>query len=234
MYRKVPFAQDEYYHIYNRGVEKRSIFIDHKDRVRFLELLYLCNGTIPINLRDIREFMKDENIFDFPRGNPLVAIGTYCLMGNHFHMLLRQLTDKGISRFMQKLSTAYTMHFNKKYERSGALFRGVFMDRYVGDDDYLKYLFAYIHLNPVEHIELNWKEQGIRDSKGAMAYLSQYSFSGLIDYVGEERPECAILNVKKFPEYFRTKMDVKDHLENWLDFQKSGRAEEDLAYLLKN
>lgn len=232
MYRKAPFAEGEYYHVYNRGVEKRAIFMDHKDRLRFMQLLYLCNGTIPINLRDIREFMIDKNIYEFPRGNQLVAIGTYCMMGNHFHLLLKQIADKGISRFMQKLATAYTMYFNLKYKRSGSLFQGIFKDRHVDDDDYLKYLFAYIHLNPVEHVEPKWKESGLKNSYKAEAYLSKYLYSGLVDYAGITRPERSIIDFDAFPAYFTKHTDMKNYLKSWLDFKSSGRVEEDLAYLM--
>ena len=148
--RKQSFAVDEYYHLYNRGTEKRKIFLDKNDYDYFLFLMYICNTIKSIKLRD-----TDEN---FDREETIVDIGAFCLIPNHFHILVREKIEGGISKYMLKLMTGYSMYFNKKKGRTGNLFQGKFKSEYIGNDNYLKYLFAYIHLNPVTLIkgEHNW------------------------------------------------------------------------------
>src|SRR3989338_5254383 len=125
MSRSFSFEVGEYYHCYSRGTEKRNIFLNKKDYERFIALLFACNSITTIHLSDYQKKTFGE-IFDIVRGDSLVDIGAYCLMSNHFHLLLHEKEEGGISIFMQKLITAYTMYFNKKYERTGALFAGRF------------------------------------------------------------------------------------------------------------
>lgn len=131
---------NSYYHIYNRGTEKRKIFTGEKDYSRFLASLFLCNSQKPADLKlqgsTLYELLQND------RGETLVDICAYCLMPNHFHLLLYEKNEGGISKFMQKLQTAYTMYFNKKNERSGALFQGTYKLSLADTDNYLKYLIA--------------------------------------------------------------------------------------------
>ena len=156
---------------------------------------------------------------EIDRGETLVDIGSYCLMPNHFHLLIREKMENGISLFMEKLSTAYSMYFNKKNERTGGLFEGTFKAIYANDDDYLKYLFTYIHLNPVKMIEPDWKELGIKDKSRAGIFLRNYLFSSYADYVGIKRAESAVLNKKAFPEYFSALKDFNNTINDWLAFE---------------
>lgn len=213
--RPYTFSIGEYYHICNRGTEKRQIFLDVRDRSRFLTLLYVCNNTDSILSRDIPK----DRPFETERGEQLVDIGAYCLMGNHFHLLLHEKVDQGISTFMQKISTAYAMYFNRKRERTGSLFEGKFRARHADDDDYLKYLFAYVHLNPVEHIDPTWKEKGIANLKNIETYLSGYQYSSYLDYLGVERAAGAILNRPAFPDYFSKKNSFRSFAQGWLKFK---------------
>ena len=97
------------------------------------------------------------SLLDLPRKETLVDIGAYCLMPNHFHLLIRETAEGNISRFMLKLQTGYPMYFNKKYQRTGALFEGKFKAKHITNDNHLKYLFAYLHLNPVKITDpQNW------------------------------------------------------------------------------
>jgi len=142
-------------------------------------------------------------MLDIDKKDSLVDIGAYCLMPNHFHILLKEKTENGISKFMKKLSTGYSMYFNKRYERTGRLFEGTFKSVHADSDEYLKYLFAYIHLNPIKLINPVWKEEGIRNSVEAKLFLSGYSFSSYLDYTMKarnngKRPESKILNRKRF------------------------------------
>lgn len=198
MERKFSFSVDEYYHIYNRGTDKRLIFLDNADRDRFVRLLFISNSTKPVVFRNI----KNMAYSDIDKGEPIVAIGAYCLMPNHFHILARETTPGGISVFMGKLLTAYSAYFNKKYQRTGALFESTFRAQHVDNDNYLKYLFAYIHLNPVKLIEPDWKEKGIVNAKVAIKQLSEYRYSSYDEYMAVVREENAILSKEVFPEYF--------------------------------
>lgn len=208
-------ATGEYYHVYNRGADKRALFKDNADYKRFIELLFLSNTHERINVRDIRRTYT--SVFDFNRGEPLVYIGAYCLMPNHFHILLTPAVDNGIQTFMLKLSTGYSMYFNKRYERTGILYQGHFKSSHAFTDEYLKYLFSYIHLNPVKLIQSDWKEVGIRDIDKTRTYLDEYLYSSLPDYIGS-RTESAILERHKFPAYFASKQKIDAELLGWLNY----------------
>mgnify|MGYP003393715902 CR=1 FL=1 len=127
MGNRVGFAAGEWYHCYNRGVDKRRTFNLAADYERFLALLYVCNGDRSVQLsdyskNDLKTVLSNEKI---NRGEPLVEIATYCLMPNHIHLVLRQVQERGIPLFMQKVFTAYTMYFNRRHNRTGPLFAGI-------------------------------------------------------------------------------------------------------------
>lgn len=191
--RSVPFAIDEWYHCYSRGVEKRKIFFDAKDYNRFLHALYLCNSDIPVHRSNLRG-LSNANILSTERGLPLVTIGAYCLMPNHFHLLLKEISEGGISIFMQKLGTAYSMYFNIKYEHHGSLFAKPFKSKHVSDDRYLRRVVQYIHLNPIELFEHDWKRGIVNDKRGLQNKIEQYRYSSLVDYRGDNRDEKVILD----------------------------------------
>jgi len=205
--RKQPFAVGEYYHLYNRGTEKRKIFLDKKDHEYFLFLMYICNSEKSIKLRDIGN--------SFYRGETIVDIGAYCLMPNHFHILVREKKEGGISKFMLKLMTGYSMYFNQKYERTGKLYEGVFKSKQIDQDNYLKYIYSYIHLNPAKLLDKNWKTNIKRDTVKLLKYVFSYSYSSLLEYT-EER--FKILSPEKFPRYFKKTLDHKGELIDWLSF----------------
>lgn len=217
MNRKTVFAEGEYYHVYNRGVEKRTIFLDDMDRRRFQALLYLCNGEKSIVYR----LIQGETLYQTEVEEKKCAIGAYALMDNHFHILLREIKENGISEFMQKLTTSYSMYFNKKNQRVGALFQGVFKAEHVDRDEYLKYLYAYIHLNPVKLFDPHWRDEGVRDRVGTKNFLDQYTHSSYPDYQGETREENVILSTAEFPEYFETTREFDELVSYWLDYESS-------------
>lgn len=215
----IDFSIGEYYHIYNRGNDKRVIFMETHDYLRFMALLYVCNSTDSVNISDhLRKGLTFSEIFDLDRENTLVEIGAYCLMPNHFHLLIREKSEDGISKFMQKLTTGYSMYFNKKNNRTGALFETKFKAKHVGRDEYLKYLFAYIHLNPVKIIDPQWKQNGISNRTMAKEYLSKYLYSSYQEYLGVLRKEWKILNRPAFPEYFTDPHDFEGFIEDWINF----------------
>lgn len=215
--RKFDFSIGEFYHIYSRGTEKRPIFLDANDWVRFQKLLFLCNSIKSIVFRDV----SVSNTYKYDRGDTVVDIGAYCLMSNHFHLLLHEKIEGGISLFMLKILTAYSAYFNKKYVRSGGLFEGKFKATHADTDEYLKYLISYIHLNPMKIIEPEWKEKGIMDRKAAKRYLSAYTHSSYLDYLGEKRVERNILNREAFPDYFADFKEFEQFINEWLVFKDS-------------
>lgn len=217
MQRKIEFAIGEYYHVYNRGVDKRSIFLSDADRIRFVTLLYLSNGTRPYVYRLLKE--QGDSFYEFSRGDQCVSIGAYALMPNHFHLLVRVREEGGLSAFMEKLTTGYSMYFNKRNKRTGALFSGRFKAEHVDRDEYLKYLYTYIHLNPVKLIDPEWKENGIKNRNAAKAFLEKYRWSSYPDYLGHTREESAILDTAAFPEYFTEPGDFEAEINEWLAFK---------------
>ncbi len=216
MTRQINIAPNEFYHVYNRGVEKRKTFLSRVDYERFIALLYLANQTEPADLKyqgeSIAEVTEDR------AGEPLVEIVAYCLMPNHFHLLLREIIEGGTARFMQKLTTGYTMYFNKRNERSGALFQGTYKASHVHDDRYFRYLVSYIHLNPVKLIDPLWKENGIKNRAQAEKYLSEYVYSSYRDYLSEVRPYGRLLDREVIQELFPSAGDFYECVTEWLTY----------------
>lgn len=216
-FRKISFAPEEYYHIYNRGNSKQEIFLDEKDYARFLALSFLCNTKQNINFRDTFDTFK--NIYDFEREETLVDIGSYCLMPNHFHLLIREKSDGNISLYMKKLATAYVMYFNKKYGRSGSLFEGKFKSQHAESDRYLKYLFSYINLNPIKLIEPNWKKNIIKNKLQAYNFARDYKYSSFYFFENKNKDKKdVIININSFPKYFSNLKEFKEEIFDWLSF----------------
>ncbi|MEI8339398.1 MAG: hypothetical protein WCF94_01915 [bacterium] len=234
MKRKIIFSPFENYHIYNRGTDKRVIFHDADDYERFTKLLYLSNGTKKFNINDLKRSGDWERCYELDRGDLLVDIGAWCLMPNHFHLLIREtageskpyktLLEAGpqvenkIALFVQRLSTGYSMYYNKKYRRVGTLFSSRFKAEHLDFDQYLKYQYAYIHLNPVSLVDYGWKLKKILDKKMCKSFLESYQYSSFLDYCGIIRGENKIINRKAFPDYFSTEIDFKRMIDEWLNF----------------
>lgn len=141
----VPLVTGEVYHIFNRGVDKREVFLDKGDYLRFYRSLQLFNQeNITFSFRDAARCNRDK-------GLPLVSIEAYALLPNHFHMIVKQLKDGGISEFMKRISSGYTGYFNEKYERSGSLFQGTFKRVHIETDRQYNYLLAYVNENHFVH-----------------------------------------------------------------------------------
>ena len=224
--RKVPLVEGEYYHIYNRGNNKQLIFLDDEDRDRFIKLLYLCNSDKGINFKE--DIIQTKiSAWDYKTVNQLVAIGAWVLMPNHFHLYLIALPKQGFSKieknnisdFMVKLCTAYAKYFNKKYNRTGSLFEGKFKSVNVNNEVQAKYLFSYIHLNPIKLIQPDWKEVGIKNKIEAINFLNNYKWSSFQDYLLLGRKEEIILNREKFPNYFEDSNIFKKEIFEWLEVE---------------
>ncbi len=143
------YVTDGVYHLYNRGVEKRKIFLDDEDYIVFLALLkkYLSSKIKILDTINNKIVEKDNN----KSMNLEISVFCFCLMPNHFHLLVKQADkQKSIAVFMQKICTSYSIYFNKKYNRVGKLFQGVYKGVLVREDYYLLHLSRYIHRNPLE------------------------------------------------------------------------------------
>ena len=150
--RIVPLVTEEYYHIFNRGINKQPVFLDAKDYKRAIEAMrfYALNPTIKLaKFFSFSNIEKQELLEKFEKENDdLVKLICYCLMPNHFHFLLKQTKDFGISKFMSNFQNSYTRYFNTKYGKFGPIFQGQFKAVRVEDDNQLLHLSRYIHLNP--------------------------------------------------------------------------------------
>jgi putative transposase len=212
--RKTSFVEGEYYHLYNRGVDKRIIFDNAGDYKRFSMLLYLMNNSENVHLANILKQSSYDEIFSLERGAPLVAIGAFCLMPNHFHLLATPVAENGLPKFMLKLQTGYSMYFNTKNDRNGSLFQGPFKSEHAGEDRYLKYLFSYIHLNPAKIKDSRWREHIGTKGNALRKFVEEYPYSSLQAYrSGVHR----ITDPKSFPEYFSSKKEIDGHITTWLE-----------------
>ena len=146
----VPLVSGEIYHIYNRGVDKRVVFKNRYDFERFINSIKQFNTIEPTG--SLYELKHSKPVLSLPTQSlSLVHIHAYCLLPNHFHMILTQVADGGISEFMKRVLGGYTSYFNKKYERTGALFQGTFKRVHVNSDKQFNYLFAYVNENHFVH-----------------------------------------------------------------------------------
>lgn len=216
--RKIILTTHEYYHVYNRGNSKQNIYKDDQDKRYFVKLLSILNEQ-PRHRID-KELLENAFSFDNTK-KPIVAIVMYAVMDNHFHLVLKQLEDNGTSIFMQKLGTAYSMYFNKKYSRSGALFEGAFKSKHIANDDYMRYLYAYIHLNPAKLIDPLWKKSVSTKQKNVVDFIKKYPYSSFHDYCGISRPEQTILDKVNCPQYFETPTQFMESILSWIKIDPS-------------
>jgi len=183
-----------------------------RDYDRFMALLYIMNQDAPFRMDNFLQAKKDrlKDIFKEEKRETLVSILGYCLMPNHFHLILYENKEGGISKFMGKLLTAYSMYFNTKYERSGPLFTHPFRSEHISNESQHMYIFSYVHLNPISIIDKKWKENGIKNRKETEEFLKKYQFSSYQDFLSMNRLESVILDFSKIPEYIKDmKLDFK-------------------------
>jgi len=150
--RKTPFINGEYYHIFNRGVDKREIFSDREDLFRFFQSMDEFNAINPIGSIYANSFVKKDKLRrPTSKCDKLVNFVAFCLNPNHYHFILEQLVDGGISEFMKRLGGGYTKRFNDKHKRSGSLFQGRFKSVHINTNEYLLHVSAYVNLNNIIH-----------------------------------------------------------------------------------
>jgi putative transposase len=209
----------EIYHVLNRGVDKRQIFMDKQDHFRFIHNLYEFNDQdrSELNYYKFRDFGANGKIAEAEKKDrkPLVDILAFCLMPNHYHLMLSPRTEKGVPQFMQKVGMGYSKYFNQKYERVGTLFQGRYKQVLVTDDTHFLHLPFYIHFNPLDLIYPEWRDNKMSDPKKALEFLKSYRWSSHLDYLGVKNFP-SILNMEPLMEIFGNHSDYQKLVENYL------------------
>lgn len=193
--RDAPFAVGEWYHCFNRSIEKRTAFEDSRDYHRFLELLYLANDQSSLRRDDIG-IRKFEEVLTIPRGKKFVTIGAFCLMPHHFDLVLNEIVAGGITAFMRKIGTAYTLYFNARYERVGNLFLKPFQSRHMSTDRSFQHLVNYVHSNPAMLYEPGWKTNHVVDPQFLEEKITAYPYSSLGAHRGAHTPIATIVDAQ--------------------------------------
>lgn len=210
----------ELYHLLNRGVDKRDIFLDRQDYARFVHDLYEFNDTKSAG----STYHSFQNL-DLrspeikPRQERLVDIHAWCAMRNHYHLLLSERVEGGITQFIRKLNIGYAKYFNERYNRSGALFQGRTKKIHLENDPHFLYMLHYIHLNPLDYKADSklWREGKVANIPNALTHLRNYQWSSYLDYMGIHNfPH--LLSTGFFSEVF---VDYKKDFTRFIDHMKS-------------
>lgn len=224
-YRREQFINGEFYHVVTRRLEDHLLFKDVDDYYRGIFSIYEFNTTNPVEIlerRKVRAEIKKAQTQGDPLSltdfrDKLVEVVLFCLMPNHIHLLLKQLKEGGITKFMNKFGAGYPAYFKQKHgeKRRGYFFQGRFVSVHIKTNEQLKTVFVYIHTNPLSLIEPDWKEKGIKNPERAIKFLEDYKWSSYPDYIGK----------KNFPsvterEFILKVMDgeqgCKNFVENWI------------------
>ena len=213
------YEGNAFYHLYNRGVNKQLIFKDEQDYGVFLS--YLKTYLEPKDEIALRSVIMDENASWKDKAHAAkllrlnnffdtITLPAYCLMPNHFHLLVKQTDADAIDRFMNSLCTRYTMYFNKRYERTGVLFQGSFKAKHVENDQYLLHLSRYVHLNPMDILKSQSRGSILKD-------LFNYEWSSLPFYIEKDRFSVVNLQRESILKQFESpedyKRDISRHTE---------------------
>lgn len=193
--------------------------MDKQDHFRFIHDLYEFNDKerVELNFYKFRDYGiggKTATQGKKPR-KKLVDILAFCLMSNHYHILLTPRVEGGISLFMQKLNAGYTKYFNQKYERTGALFQGRYKHILVANETHFLHLPFYIHFNPLDLSYPEWRENKVSDPKKALEFIKSYRWSSHMDYSGIKNFP-SVLNMKILMEIFGSSKDYEKLAENYL------------------
>ncbi len=208
----------EFFHTLSRGVDKRKIFLDDQDRHRFIHNLFEFNDQNPPmpnnGRRQKLSDLRSRSFGDRPR-KLLVLIHAFCLMDNHYHLLLSPLVEDGVVRFMRKLNIGYSKYFNAKNKRTGALFEGRYKSVPVTKDAHFIHLPYYIHFNPLDFEFHEWREGKLRDHNKAVAFLENYKWSSHLDYLGKENLP-SITQRDELLKFFNENGGYEKNISDWL------------------
>ena len=215
--RNIEFITNEYYHVFNRGVDRRAIFLDDQDLFRFYKMMYLFNDVNYENRRgdeEINTLLLANSNVDIVYKDKLIRILGFCLRQNHFHLFVEQLFDDGISKFMHKIGSVYSKKFNKKNNRKGTLFEDTFEARHIDHDSYFKHILRYIHLNVLDEEMPEWRQGKICDWEKALNILNSNQWSSHLAYVGIKQ-QLPIIDEGFINEYFESVDDYTAFLREW-------------------
>jgi len=210
------------YHVLSRGVDKRKIFLGNEDYLRFVHDLFEFNDTESVNNLTYFFRKKSKDIASpyilqrerKPR-KLLVEILVFCLMPNHYHLLLKPRSDDSLFKFMKKLNIGYAKYFNEKYERRGALFEGRYKAILVNQDAHFIHIPYYIHLNPLDIKSPEWRDGEIKNYKEAMKFLETYRWSSFLDYIGKKNFP-SVTQREFLTEFFEGPGSYKKETIKWL------------------
>jgi len=169
----------DFFHLMGRGVEKRDIVLDDSDRLRFIHDLYAFNDINPVQNYELPSRREER-----PKRSLLVYIHAFSLMTNHYHLLVSEAIENGISLFMQKLNMGYAKYFNERYERSGSLWQGKYRKVPITRDGHFLYVPYYVHLNALDLVMPEWREGRVQNISSALKHLEEYRWSSHLDYLG--------------------------------------------------
>lgn len=187
--KRPPITTGEIYHIIIRAMEGLKLFREDKDYLRMIHDLFEFNDENIVGWQYRQNYGKRSRSIMEVKRKLLVEVMAFCLMPNHVHILVRQIKDGGISKFMRKIGVGYSAYYNKKYKRAGHVFQGRYKIVHISNDNQLKTAFVYIHTNPVAIICPNWKEEGIKikDINIVIKFLKEeYRWSSYLDYLGNK------------------------------------------------
>ena len=212
----------EFYHTINRGVDKRKIFLDDQDRFRFIHDLFefndqdLVKTTFYAFSKIKKQVVKIEQKQEKKKPRKLlVNILAFCLMDNHYHLLLEPLVEGGVSKFMKKLNMGYSRYFNTRHERQGTLFEGRYKRVLVKNEAHFIHLPYYIHLNPLDFKFYGWRERKIKNHKEAMKFLEDYRWSSHLDYIGKKNFP-SVTQREFLLDFFGGPKEYKRKIREWL------------------
>ncbi|MDI6591908.1 MAG: transposase [Patescibacteria group bacterium] len=213
----------EIYHIVIRAIEGLKLFRDKKDKLRMIHDLFEFNDDDPvISTHRKSKIIKGTRTVLVPlkkKRKMLVEILAFCLMPNHVHLLVRQLREGGISKFMRKIGAGYGIYYNKKYKRTGHIFQGKYRIVHIKTQEQLKTVFVYIHSNPVSLIVPNWKEKGIKEIKKVINFLENYKWSSYPDYL-EKKNFPSLTNREFLTKIMDGFKGCQEFVNGWLQFKK--------------
>lgn len=208
------------YHILNRSIDKKRIFLDKQDYFRFIHDLFEFNNQDLVSTASYYFFQNSKSsVLEGPKIRKsrklLVDIHVFCLMPNHYHLLLSEKIEGGIIKFMQKLGAGYVRYFNTKYKRKGTIFEGRYKRILVSKEPHFYHLPYYIHLNPLDLKFKEWREGKLRNYKQAMEFLEEYRWSSHLDYLGIKNFP-SVTNRKFLTEVFGGEKEYEKSIKKWL------------------
>ncbi len=209
------------YHVLSRGVDKRKIFNEDLDYLRFIHDLFEFNDINPIN--NVTYFFQNQSkdiarpyiAFERRPRKLLVDLLAFALMPNHYHLLIRPRLEGSLTKFMKRLNMGYAKYFNEKNERTGALFEGRFKSIAVSKEAHFIHLPYYIHLNPLDLCAPEWRDHKLKDYKKVNKFLSEYRWSSHLDYLGKNN-FSSVTQREFLLEYFGGHEEYKKDFNNWL------------------